>query len=385
MSVGLYDADMAAYTLVPFNLELMKLSSYYKRKGEIVLMSNEFHPDRHQQFFYRKDYDDGIFPKDLYKYQNLEYGGLAFSNNKYIPMDEAIECMKPDTSIYNKVAAKMLNGRTLNKKVHDTMLTAEHCRLSLDGETVWPLYKKQFKDLPHARNIIFHDYDLGAVKGSFEEVQKIMSYARNDGWATRIGMKFPVQISTGENLLKWISLRPNSTFYAIRYNGVIDDKTFVEFINKNKERSCYAQLEYYVDASSSSENDFVKNYLRQIFRQIIISRSYRIDFSLKYSDDFFFDKRWARIIDLFNFYHKSLSTLPMGGYLKKIGDDTLYDFAKATSNFPSNLYNGKVMTREEIKQLFIFVRDNYYPLFQDFYECSFNSLGENYDGSGNKS
>ena len=29
MSVGLYDMDMATYTLVPFNLELMKLSAYY--------------------------------------------------------------------------------------------------------------------------------------------------------------------------------------------------------------------------------------------------------------------------------------------------------------------------------------------------------------------
>jgi len=28
--IGLYDFDMAKYIHVPFNLELMKLSSYYK-------------------------------------------------------------------------------------------------------------------------------------------------------------------------------------------------------------------------------------------------------------------------------------------------------------------------------------------------------------------
>ena len=39
MSVGMYDMDMATYTLVPFNLELMKLSAYYKKKREVVILS----------------------------------------------------------------------------------------------------------------------------------------------------------------------------------------------------------------------------------------------------------------------------------------------------------------------------------------------------------
>ena len=33
MSVGIMDADLCAYRLVPFNLEAMKLSAYYKQKG----------------------------------------------------------------------------------------------------------------------------------------------------------------------------------------------------------------------------------------------------------------------------------------------------------------------------------------------------------------
>ena len=47
MSVGLYDMDMATYTLVPFNLELMKLSAYYKKKREVVILSPIFTPERH--------------------------------------------------------------------------------------------------------------------------------------------------------------------------------------------------------------------------------------------------------------------------------------------------------------------------------------------------
>ena len=33
MSVGIYDADLSTFALVPFNLEAMKLSAYYKKKG----------------------------------------------------------------------------------------------------------------------------------------------------------------------------------------------------------------------------------------------------------------------------------------------------------------------------------------------------------------
>ena len=44
MSVGCYDADMQKYIHVPFNLELMKLSTYYKKKGEIVSLAPVFKP-----------------------------------------------------------------------------------------------------------------------------------------------------------------------------------------------------------------------------------------------------------------------------------------------------------------------------------------------------
>ena len=48
-----------------------------------------------------------------------------------------------------------------------------------------------------ARQLMLHDYDLGAINGSFEEVQRILKRARTDGWATRLGMKFPVQCHDG--------------------------------------------------------------------------------------------------------------------------------------------------------------------------------------------
>ena len=79
MIIGLYDADIIKYAHVPFNLELMKLSSYYKGKMEIVSLSPFFSPDMYNKFIYRKDYYDGYFPSELLKSEKIIYGGRAFN------------------------------------------------------------------------------------------------------------------------------------------------------------------------------------------------------------------------------------------------------------------------------------------------------------------
>lgn len=377
MSIGIMDADMSTYTLVPFNLEVMKLSAYYKRKGEIVILSPSFTPHRHQQFFYRKDYDDGDFPAQLATTPNVKYGGLAFSNNVYQPFPMEIERMRPDTEIYYKMESTILGPRpnAERKKIFQNMSTAEHCRLSLDGKTIWPEFTCQFSNLHQARNLMIHDYDLGAVSNSFETVQKILARARNDGWATRVGMKFPVQVSDGQSLLNWSSLRSNSTFYSLRYNGVIDDEPFLEWIKRMHEKAIYTQLEYHVTPGWYDENHFIEFLLPKILRQIIISRSYHIYFSLIYDEGFFTDKRWERVLQLFNFYHSSFMGLPEAGFYHLVSEDTLYDFAAKLMKVPYSTFGGDSITKQEARELFAFVREKNYPLFKDFYECNALSLG----------
>lgn len=376
MSIGLYDDDMARYTLVPFNLELMKLATYFKQKREIVVLSPSFTPERHQKFFLRKDYDDGIYIPNMEKIPNLEYGGYAFSGNTYAPMRLEIERQRPDPTIYERMENNFLSFKSKRaaekSKIFQNLITAEHCRLSLDGKTIWKDYDKQFRYLPIARDIIFHDYDLGSIAGSFEEVKNILSRARTDGWATKIGMKFPVQVDRGAELLNWASLNPNSSFYSLQYNGVIDRDSFLEFVKKNRQKAIFTQLDYCITNKSFSQDDFIKNHLREIYRQVIISRSNRIFFSLKYDEDFFIQKEWKDVIDLFNFYHNSLKGKTIK-YLSKIETDTLFDFAKNTTNTPYNYY-AKTFTKDKIRDIFRFVYYNYPELFDDFYNCNFASL-----------
>ena len=57
-----------------------------------------------------------------------------------------------------------------------------------------------------------------------------------------------------------------------------------------------------------------------------------------------------------------------------IADDTMFDFASNTQKVPAAYY-GDVLNKDQIRELFAFVREYNYPLFKDFYECTAEKLG----------
>lgn len=101
--INLYDADMAKYIITPFNLDIMKYSKYYKQKRDIVVLTNQINLDKYSKLIYRKDYYDGTFESELLRNEKVEYGGRAFSQDKYIPLPDEIENCKPDTYIYDNL------------------------------------------------------------------------------------------------------------------------------------------------------------------------------------------------------------------------------------------------------------------------------------------
>lgn len=263
------DDDILNYSYIPFNLEVMKLSSYYKKSGEIVTLAPKFTPRKHNKFIYRKDYDDGRFPSGLGSEINVTYGGHAFTGARYVPLAEDIEICKPDTYIYSKIKNKVLTQKDhLNTKTYfENMSKAEHCRLSLDGKTIWENYEKQFQNLSDAYWVFFHDYDLNKIENGFEEVKRIIARGRNrKNSKTRICTKFPIQVNKGQDFLNWASLYCPEVFYTISYDGIIDDEVLLEWINLRKQQKLYARLEYHVTSEQYDPNDFVKNLLPKIFR-----------------------------------------------------------------------------------------------------------------------
>ena len=368
MSIGCYDADIQKYIHVPFNLELMKLSSYYKKKGQIVSLAPCFTPERYTKFFYRKDYQDGDFNKRIFSEKNVIWGGQAFSGDKYIPLDLAIEEQKPDIYLYS--SKKDFFGNNLKyQNMFKILENGTHLRLSLDNNSIWDNYHKQISQ-KKITNLFVYDFNLNSIKGAYE----LLDDLTQEKLITRrisIGNKFPIQVDNEEDLLKWCSLQPSQNFFSIQYNGIMSDNTLNNFILLCKDNTLSAarQLDYVVTANCNDKQDFIDNKLVDIFLQICFLRMNGIKISLKYEDGFFLDNNYEKFLELLNCYLSGFIRFNQEKRDKMIKFDTLYSFCHSFSEF--RRYKERIIfTKEEAREIFNFIAENNYKLFRLFYECS---------------
>lgn len=368
MSIGLYDADMAFYLQTPLNLELMKYSTYYKKKMEIVAASPSFEPNKYTTFIMRKDYQDNEFFQHFKNYDNIIYGGHAFSGSKYIPLDESIELCHPDTSIYNKFQG---NFNTSNKMqaAFEVMSKAEHLRLSLDGKTIWPKFEKQLQINPRTSTLFFHDYNLNEIENSHEVVKELLTRIERSAASGFLAMKYPVIIDSLDDLIFWSSFRSTSSFYNVEINGPLSDEELYTYITMGNLRTAPSKIEYNLTTKFKDEDDFVMNGLLQIYNQVLFLRMNKTRFLLKYEDDFFVDKRWERVIKLMNSFMSVTTRLGIQQFKYLIEKDTMFKFVRSFSE--NNIYKEYDMfTKSEARSIFSFVKEKNYEVFKAFYEAN---------------
>ena len=364
MSYGLYDGDLKLYPRVPFfNLELMKLSTYYKNKRELVTLSLRFKPEMYSHFIVRQDYPARAPYSSTYK--NVEYGGRAF-DSKYVPLPDDIEFIRPNVGLYNKIESKISN-KQLDKTQFSVLRRAEHIRLSTDGKTISPQWYKQLRNASDAHGLIFHDYDLGAIDGSFDFIQTNLNEIISSTKGRRIGMKFPAQISTEEDLLNWLTLPCAGELFSLQYNGILTNKHINEFKELRSNSTAIPQTSINITANQTYE-DFITTGIIQAFKSILDLRRARLFFPLIYGKDFFIDKRWEEVVKLIDFFNnRSGHELIRGDYFERVVPyETFYSFVyKITKD---RFYFGSTYPKEKARELFQFVREQNYELFCLFYE-----------------
>lgn len=160
-TIGVMDYDFFTYKNVIPNLECAKLVTYYRAHNEVAVLSPTFNPEMYTKFIIRKEYDDGIFTKDFFL-SNCEYGGRAFTPNKYIPLESKIESTIPNMHIYDKYI-NYFGTTNPQLNIIKRILNCAHIRLAPDSQNMLSMEElnKNLESKP--TGIIFHDYDLASL------------------------------------------------------------------------------------------------------------------------------------------------------------------------------------------------------------------------------
>ena len=352
MSVGLYDADFFKYHQTIFNLEIMKMATYFKKKREITLLSPSFSPEKYTHFYYRKDFNDGTFPRELTQFDNIRYGGLAFSNNHYIAMKEELETCAPDVSIYERYKNVFVENGITNKNLFTTLMRGIHFRLSLDEKTVWDKCEKQINS--HGQVLILHDYNLNSIAGGAEAVKQLgATYRRTEKEGYSLYLKFPIKCDLYEDFAKWISF----TFVnsQVQYNNIFTDEQINEVVNQLGKERCQ-NIIYNPLPTSYRTDDFLEEDLIKIFTQVLFLYKNQKQFSLICSDDFRTPPEIKKMFALFTAYGRSGVT----------PRTSMYYFAKELR--PYKRYRTEIIDLPEAIEVFKYVHRHYHQLFKLFYE-----------------
>lgn len=364
MSVGVYDFDFFNYENVIPNLECAKLITYYRQHNQLAVLTPELVPEPYTNYFIRKEYDDGIYPRKIFS-PNCEYGGRAFNPEQYIPLPPAIERTIPDMHIYDKYISSFGKKNAEQEQIK-RILNCAHMRLApnsknlLSFEELQPYFTK-------VSGIFLHDYDLASLK-PYDLILRLQNQRK---FRTRpginpypVGNKFPIKIYSSEELEKWYKIVTIPNAFFIEYYGYMSDKVLYHLCNENKRMA--RQVYYNITYGCSTENQFLMERLPKIFVQVLFLRMAGIKILLNYDDEFLKTKELCDLIDLLNCW---LSFQWFSSYAPH--SQPLYKFCRDNSYFHYTRWGFLKTVKlsvEEIRDIFRYIREHNYELFKMFYE-----------------
>lgn len=118
MRIGIIDADLIDKGTRHPNVALMKISAYYKSKGDVVELIYEGY-DTIEQFdkiFISKVFSFTRVPEGVIEKENVEYGGTGFFEDGGPCLPEEIEKHMPDYNLYTEfIENEIQKGKSRNR------------------------------------------------------------------------------------------------------------------------------------------------------------------------------------------------------------------------------------------------------------------------------
>ena len=209
---------------------------------------------------------------------------------------------------------------------------------------------------------------MNKITGAREAIEDLMDKL-DDGCARGfLATKFPIRVDNFEDLIYWCGYKSTGSFFNLEYYGPMEDEELYNFLKMQDLKANPSKIDYIITAKYSSQNDFLENGLLKIFNQVLFLRRNRVKILLKYEDNFFIDKRWERVIDLFNCFMSSTLALNLDWFKRVIDFDNLYSFVRSFDDVVR--YDKlKRFNKQEARELFLLVKETNYEVFKSFYEA----------------
>lgn len=232
-----YDAIKEPHRFFP-NLDVMKLSSYYKYKNHLTYglfdLEDKLLINTSSKIILRKDRGNSVIPTEFLDLPRVEYGGLGFTNKYYVALPEEAEHMTPDRFFYDTYLESAPMNKT-TKTITKTVLRFPMMRLSIDGNTCNNNWDKVDLGAPTYTVAIF-DPNITDLTDSFDILKSL---------DRRIRTRWPLNIRSVEEGLYWsqLPITNDSVFnlYGYNYNNLqeltplyyIKQKTYIIAFNHN--------------------------------------------------------------------------------------------------------------------------------------------------------
>ena len=110
MRIAIIDADLLGRKKHRFpNLACMKISGYYKSKGDEVALQRSYEElEAFDKVFISKVFTDTVVPENVLNGSNVSYGGTGFYYDKAPALPEVIEHQMPDYHLYDEWVEEQL-------------------------------------------------------------------------------------------------------------------------------------------------------------------------------------------------------------------------------------------------------------------------------------
>lgn len=266
MSIGLYDRDFLANPATcVYNLQLMKLATYYKARNEIVgLITDLSHANHCEKVYYRHDDINIPAPDDLYKYDNIDIGGYAIYD-KYIPLKPEIEKCEPDYTIYEPFWEKASKKYKKERVFHTCQIAGTHVQLSRDGKHLTN-EEINFKVEPKPRHIILHDNHIEEIEGYCAKLKELGSPR-----TTNFILKYPQDIHDLNFLVDFVNIGSHIALSGNIYvHSDVSLEQFKSFIKSNQDRQFFKKLFFYI--YQENEQDEQKRII-EVFKKSLYAKS----------------------------------------------------------------------------------------------------------------